>query len=130
MSDQKRLLILDDDAEALELMSRILGKKYQLLAKADTDTLEKDLEEFKPHVIVIDHFIGDKTSSEILSRSFGSINHIPVILHSAHEEIEQLSIDAKVNGYLRKPSSISEIRDCIEKVLLKATSATPSSSTP
>lgn len=122
MSEQKRLLILDDDAEALELMSRILGKKYQLLAKTDTDNLEQDLAEFQPHVIMIDHFIGEKTSIEIISRSFGSINHIPVILHSAHEEIEKISESANVSAYLRKPSSINEIRDCIERVLSKAVS--------
>lgn len=117
MSDQKRLLILDDDEEILDLMSRLLGKKYKLLTKSGIDNLEKDLLEFKPDVILIDHFIGDHTSSEIITESLGSMKHIPVILHSAHEEIERLYIDTKVAGYIRKPSSILEIRECIEKVL-------------
>lgn len=117
MSDQKRLLILDDDEEILELMSHILGKKYQLLTKTGTDGLDKDLQEFQPDVILIDHFIGEQTSNEVITRSLQSVQHIPVILHSAHEEIERLYIDTKVAGYIRKPSSITEIRNCIEKVL-------------
>lgn len=117
MSDQKRLLILDDDEEILDLMSRILGKKYKLLTMTNTDNLENQLQEFRPDAILIDHFIGDHTSSEIISESLRSMKHIPIILHSAHEEIERLYLDTKVAGYIRKPSSINEIRDCIEKVL-------------
>ena len=117
MSDQKRLLILDDDTEILDLMSRILGKKYKLLTKTGTENLEEELMEFKPDVILIDHFIGDHTSNEIITESLRNLKHIPVILHSAHEDIEQLHRDAKVAGYIRKPSSINEIRNCIEKVL-------------
>jgi response regulator RpfG family c-di-GMP phosphodiesterase len=117
MSDQKRLLILDDDEEILDLMSRILGKKYTLLTKTNTENLEKDLQEFKPDAILIDHFIGDKTSSEVLTKSLKSMSHIPIILHSAYEDIEKLYRDTKVAGYIHKPSSISEIRNCIEKVL-------------
>ena len=117
MSNQKRLLILDDDEEILDLMFRILGKKYALLTRSDTDHLEKDLQEFKPDAILIDHFIGHQTSSEILTTSLLSMSQIPVILHSAHEEIEKLYRDTKVAGYIRKPSSIVEIRGCIEKVM-------------
>src|SRR5688572_22201076 len=117
MSDQKRLLILDDDEEILDLMSRILGKKYTLLTKTNTENLETDLQEFRPDAILIDHFIGDKTSSEVLTNSLKSMNHIPIILHSAYEDIEKLYRDTKVAGYIHKPSSINVIRDCIEKVL-------------
>jgi len=117
MSDQKRLLILDDDAEVLELMSRILNKKYQLLTKVNTDNLEEEIQSFQPDAILIDHFIGDKTSNEIISRSLRNLTHIPIILHSAHEEIEKLSHNANVAGYIRKPSSIAEIRSRIENVL-------------
>lgn len=117
MSDQKRLLILDDDVEILDLMTHILGKKYTLLTKTNTENLEKDLQEFKPDAILIDHFIGSQTSSEILTTSLLSMSKFPVILHSAHEDIEKLYRDTKVAGYIHKPSSITVIRDCIEKVL-------------
>jgi DNA-binding NtrC family response regulator len=120
MTDQKRLLILDDDAEVLELMSRILSKKYQLLTKINTDNLEEEIQSFQPDAILIDHFIGDKTSNEIISHSLRNLTHIPVILHSAHEDIERLSNDENVAGYIRKPSSITEIRDCIHRVITSA----------
>lgn len=117
MPDPKRILILDDEEEILELMSRILGGSYALLTKTSTDGLEKDLQEFQPGVIIIDHFIGDETSKEIIERSLQQFNNIPVILHSGHTDIEKLSIGVHVAGYIKKPSSISEIRQCIASVL-------------
>lgn len=117
MSSRKKLLILDDDPEILELLEHILGNKYLLLTKANTEDFEKDLAEFRPDAILVDHFIGDKTSNEVITAALKTNTYIPVILHSAHEEIEKLSIDAKVTGFIRKPSSIAEIRKSIAKVL-------------
>ncbi|MEO8406213.1 MAG: response regulator [Chitinophagaceae bacterium] len=116
MSAIKKILILDDDPEILELLSLILGNHYSLLTKINPDTLEKDLKEFQPHVILIDHFIGDKTSHDIIKKSLNNM-HIPIILHSAHEEIEKISIQANVAGFIKKPSSIHEIRKCVARIV-------------
>lgn len=117
MSDLKRIFILDDEDEILELLERILGNQYVVYTKSNTNSLEKDLNDFKPHVIMIDHFMGDKTSADILTQALKLLDNVPVILHSAHEEIERLSIETKVAGYIRKPSGIKEIRDRIAAVL-------------
>lgn len=116
MTLQQKILILDDDPEILELLTRILGKKYTLLTKTGTENLEQDIASFQPDAIMIDHFIGEKTSNEV-TESLSKSRHIPVILHSAHEEIEKLSIETKVAAYIRKPTSINEMRECIERVL-------------
>jgi len=116
-SSQKKLLILDDDPEILELLKHILGKQYTILTRSNTETLENDLKEFVPDAILIDHFIGDKTSNEVLNKSLRGNSDIPVILHSAHEEIEKISLDAKVRSFIRKPSSINEIREEIAMVM-------------
>jgi DNA-binding NtrC family response regulator len=123
MQQQKKIFILDDDPEILELLQYILGSQYTLFTKADTDGLEKDVLEFQPDLIMIDHFIGEITSNEIITKSLSTIRHIPVILHSAHEEIEKISIGAKVAGFIRKPASIHEIRKSIAKVLQEGPNA-------
>lgn len=117
MDSIKKILILDDDAEILDLLQRILGTRYILLTKIDTENLEKDLSEFKPDVILIDHFIGNKTSLEIINKTLRHMNNIPVILHSAHDEIEKISIDARAAGFIKKPSSIHEIREYLSRIL-------------
>ena len=117
MLSQKRIFILDDEEEILELLERILGNQYVVFTKSNTIGLEKDLLNFQPDVIMIDHFVGDKTSKDILTQALFQLNDVPVILHSAHEEIEKLSFEAKLAGYIRKPAGIKEIRDRVASVL-------------
>ena len=117
MQQQKKIFILDDDPEILELLQYILGSQYTLFTKTNTDNLEEDVIGFQPHLIMIDHFIGDITSSEIINRSLSTVRHIPVILHSAHEEIEKISVGAKVAGFIRKPASIHDIRNTVARIL-------------
>ena len=101
----------------MELLERILGNQYIVLTRSDTEGLEQDLIRFKPDVIMIDHFMGDITSKEILVRALNLLKNVPVILHSAHEDIEKLSAETKVAGFIRKPSGIKEIRDKVADVL-------------
>jgi DNA-binding NtrC family response regulator len=117
MPNQKRIFILDDEEEILELLERILGNQYIVFTKSNTKGIEADLMEFKPHVLMIDHFMGDKTSKDILTQALDLLNNVPVILHSAHEEIEKLSIETKVAAFIRKPSGIKEIRERVAAVL-------------
>ena len=66
---------------------------------------------------MIDHFMGDKTSKDVLTQALGLLDDVPVILHSAHEEIEKLSVETKVAAFIRKPSGIKEIRERVAAVL-------------
>lgn len=117
MTNRKRIFILDDEEEILELLERILGNQYIVFTKSNTLGIEEDLVQFKPHLIVIDHFMGDQTSEDILTQTLGLINNVPVILHSAHDEIERIAMEAKVAGFIRKPSGIKEIRERVASVL-------------
>lgn len=117
MPDLKKIFILDDEEEILELLKRILGNQYIVFTKSNTDNLEEDLIAFKPDVIMIDHFMGDTTSKDILQQALSLLHGVPVILHSAHEEIEKLSQETNVAGFIRKPSGIREIREKVAEVL-------------
>lgn len=117
MPDQKKIFILDDEEEILELLERILGNQYVVFTKSTTENLEQDLLGFRPDVIMIDHFMGDITSKDILKKALVLLENVPVILHSAHEDIERLSRETNVAGYIRKPSGIREIREKVAEVL-------------
>lgn len=118
MPGRKKILILDDENEILELLELVLGNQYDLFLKNNLDGLDKDLSSFQPDLIVIDHFIGDTTSKAILSETLKKYP-VPVILHSGHEEIEKLASPTEIAGYIRKPSGIAEIRNCVASVLAR-----------
>jgi DNA-binding NtrC family response regulator len=118
MTEQKKIMILDDEPEILDLLQRILSKQYQVQTRRNINDFEKDIHTFQPNVLLIDHFIGDETSNDLIRHALKKLD-IPIILHSAHEEIEKLFVETKAAGFIRKPSSIAEIRHCVEDVLLR-----------
>lgn len=114
---EKRILILDDDEETLDLLARMLHKKYQVVAERNPSKLMDSLENFQPDLIIIDHFIGDGNSRDVITefRKNTAFRNIPIIIHSAHEQIEQLAQSVNAAGYIRKPSGIAEIRSYIKE---------------
>lgn len=114
---QKRILILDDDEETLDLLTRMLHKKYQVVAERNPSKLMASLQNFQPDLVIIDHFIGDENSRDVISEFRKNIDfrNIPIIIHSAHEQIEQLAESVAAAGYIRKPSGIAEIRSYIHE---------------
>ena len=118
MLEQKRILILDDEQEILDLLKMVLGKTYTVLGLSTIHEFEQKLVEFRPNVVMIDHFIGEETSNIIVHELLRNMN-IPTIIHSAHEEVEKLYVQSKADAYIKKPSSIQEIRRTVATVLEK-----------
>ena len=115
----KKILIIDDDRETLDLLNRILAKKFTVATISDTASLASELHTHRPDLIIIDHFIGCSTSKEIIDefKKQQQFADIPVVIHSGHEHIEQIALAANAAGYIRKPSGINEIRSYIERQL-------------
>jgi DNA-binding NtrC family response regulator len=118
MQELKKILILDDEPEILDLLQRILSKQYVVHTRNNILDFERDLHEFKPNLLLIDHFVGDETSNSFIKDSLKRLD-IPFILHSAHEEIEKLFVETNAAGFIKKPSSIVEIRERVASVLDK-----------
>lgn len=118
MTELKKILILDDEPEILELLDRILSKQYLVHTRSNINDFEQALKEFQPNLLLVDHFIGEETSNEFIQQALKKFN-IPVILHSAHEEIEKIYTETNAAGFIKKPSSIAEIRNCVAQVLKK-----------
>jgi len=115
----KRILILDDDKETLELLTRMLQKQYTILTETNAEELINAVANYQPHLLILDHFVGDENSRDIIQRfrKTDAFKNIPFIIHSAHEQIEQLANAVSANGFIRKPSSVSEIRSYISDIL-------------
>ncbi|MFT3750549.1 MAG: response regulator [Agriterribacter sp.] len=115
----RRIMLLDDDPETLDLLTRILHKQYDIVSETDPEKLFDTVQAFNPDLIIIDHFVGDTNSRDIIKefRTHHELRNIPVIIHSAYERIEELAISINAAGYIRKPSGIQEIRSYISAKL-------------
>jgi DNA-binding NtrC family response regulator len=124
----KKIYLLDDNIELLEITELILGKEFIVKSNSTVTRITEELQEFNPDLIIIDHFIGDSNSGEILKNIHTAIPgfRIPFILFSASHNIEEKAAELGAIGYIEKPSSIAHIRSYIRNCLEKSE---PASST-
>ena len=111
----KKIFHLDDNEELIEITGMILGKEFEFRSRSNVENLAEELRNFSPDLILIDHFIGDMKSEDVLK----DINHsipgfsIPFILYSASSDISQRAFLLGAAGYIEKPSSIRYIKEYI-----------------
>jgi two-component system response regulator VicR len=121
----KRILCIEDEAEMIDLMQLILSRKgYQVSGAAGgQEGLEKVRAEM-PDLVLLDLMMPDMGGWEVYQqmKADEKTKDIPVIIVTAKAQ----SIDkvlglyiAKVDDYIAKPFSPTELIDSVEHVLRK-----------
>lgn len=112
----KKIFILDDDQDFVELLETLLNRKYIVRSSTDAFVTNEILRDYEPDLIIIDHFIGRYDSQEVISniRKAFPTRQIPIFIFSGSPDVEKKASLAGAAGYLSKPSSISHIRTYID----------------
>jgi CheY-like chemotaxis protein len=115
----KRIVVLEDQKELLELMEMVLEEKgYEVIAINHHEPLEF-LIDFLPDLILLDirlpngygHILcEDMKTNPVTSK-------IPVILVSGADNLEKIANEYKADGYLSKPFNSSDLISCVTKYL-------------
>lgn len=115
----KKVFILDDDEDIIEVLSHILSKQYELCCKNNAEGIYETIISFSPDIILMDNFIGQQNASEIIHdlRTAEQPLSTPVVLFSAAHNIEEVAASIGAASYLAKPASINDIREKIKKML-------------
>lgn len=121
----KKNFIVEDDEDISDILTIVLGNKYNLSIINDTNNLMERLAEFLPDLVINDNFVGQKVAAEIIKeiRAEHRFNNIPIILFSGHPDIEKLSKEIEANSYLSKPFTLHQLISCIENVSVNLTGA-------
>src|SRR4051812_17978156 len=115
---KKTIWICDDDEEILQVCSLILKKKnYEVLTFTTCESVFPYLETQKPDVILMDLWIPEMggESCTLKLKNDLKTKHIPVILFSAHNELEKVSLKVKAEGFLKKPFEIAQLMQVINR---------------
>lgn len=119
-SGNKCILIYEDDLEILLLCKNLLGKnKYRVETLSRCENVMKDIECFKPNLILMDLWIpeigGEKAIAIIKENP--ATRHIPILLFSANAEIKEICKKIKADGYIEKPFDINILKEKIEQTI-------------
>jgi DNA-binding NtrC family response regulator len=121
-----RILVVDDEVKACDLLKRYLESKgYDVITSNNgEDALEK-LRREKPEIILLDLKMPDMDGVEVLRKARGISPETMVIIHTAYGNLAS-AIDAirlNASDYVLKPVNLEELHfrvlRCIEKLKLQ-----------
>jgi CheY-like chemotaxis protein len=117
----KTIWVIDDDTAILEAMESVLEQEgYNVIVINDPLTItEKITNEKLPDLIYLDILMPEISGSEIIQllRTTEQTKQIPVVMLSANISGEQISRDAKADGFLKKPFDIITLIESTKKYL-------------
>ncbi len=116
---RKKILIIDDDQDILELIEFILKEKgFEVIASLSARILN-DLLEIKPDLILLDDWLEDSLGHELCRniKTNPKTKHIPVIIISAAMGLAQISKECFADSYIEKPFDIDHLASKITTLL-------------
>ncbi len=122
-SGKKRILIVDDDAEIVELMVDVLARDGRFDTKTASSGYDAGLitQQFRPDLMILDYMLPDVNGNIVCQTirrnpEFASTKIVIVSGVVNQDEIQDL-IDAGAEDFMKKPFNIIELVDKISAVL-------------
>ena len=122
-SGKRKVLVVDDDAEIVELIVEVLERDGRFELKTASSGYEAGMatERFRPELILLDYMLPDVNGNVVCQtiRRNPEFENIKIIIVSGvvkEDEIAQL-LKSGAEDFIRKPFNITELTDKITAVL-------------
>ncbi len=122
-SGKRKILIVDDDAEIIELIVDVLNRDGRFETKTASSGYEAGMatQQFRPELILLDYMLPDVNGNVVCQtiRKNPEFENIRIIIVSGvvkQEEIAQL-LKSGGQDFIRKPFDVAELTDKITSVL-------------
>lgn len=122
-SGKKKILLVDDDAEIVELLVDVLIRDGRFDVKSASSGYDGGImtQQFRPDLIILDYMLPDVNGNVVCQtiKRNPDFAHTKVIIVSGvvnQSEIEDL-LDSGAEDFIRKPFHISELVEKVASVL-------------
>jgi CheY-like chemotaxis protein len=116
----KRVLILDDDIDILQICTIVLKKKgFDVKTLNNSSQVANEVRSYQPDVILMDNWIpgpGGIEATRLLKQD-PATQDIPVIFFSANSNVTQLAREARADYFLQKPFDITELEGIVQMAI-------------
>ena len=116
----QRILVVDDEESILEVVQIVLeGEGYLVQTSMDSSFLQT-LTSPLPDVILLDFLLAGEDGREISKRIKANpqLQHIPVIMLSAHSDASKVTNNSGADAFLEKPFDVDDLIDIVQKYAL------------
>ena len=115
----KRLLILDDDRDVLDVMQEVLtyeGFDVKIIDKADN--IFDDIAAYQPHLLLLDYILSGINGGEICHqvKTNERTGYLPVIMVSAYPKVIASLGNYGSDGFIAKPFDITHLVNEVNRV--------------
>ena len=123
MSHKRTILIVDDQADIVEMIRTVLiADGYYVVTASDDEEGAKKLKDINPHLVILDmnmpNLAGINFYHHITNPQDGKPRY-PVLVLTARTNFEALSKDLYVDGFMTKPFDISHLMKEVSSILTK-----------
>jgi two-component system KDP operon response regulator KdpE len=126
MSEKKRILIVDDEAQITRVLRRGLAAHgYELRAAADGESALEIFKDFAPDLVITDLSMPNVGGLE-LCRRLRAVSDVPIIVLSVkgEERTKVEALDAGADDYITKPFGMNELLARVRATLRRAPTKT------
>ncbi len=119
-STPKRILVVEDDADTLELLQILLQEEgYEVLTSQKSGSLESQPDGELPDLILLDVLLSGQDGREIAQslKSQEETQHISILMCSVHPGGEETARQAGADDFLAKPFDIDVLLARITQLL-------------
>ncbi len=120
--DKKRILIIDDEAQMVQMVQmRLEAVGYEVIKAHDGQTGLEMAKQENPDLIILDVMMPKMDGYKVcgLLKADARYNKIPIIMFTARaqESDKELSEDVGANAYINKPLNAEDMMNKIKKLL-------------
>jgi len=124
-----KILVVEDVPDTRQMMVDLLENLGHVVSQArdGVEGVRVALTD-RPDLILLDLMMPTASGDSALSfmRGTPALSDIPIIVISAHPDVEQIATQLGANAWLAKPVMYDELRRCINKVLSQASASSNS----
>src|ERR1700744_445129 len=113
----KKIVVIEDDNDILDLMQYILEDEgYQVFAADQAGNVDA-IAEHQPALVLLDDRLPGEYGHAVCSRikSNPHTKHIPVVLVSATRDLEKVAFDCKADDFLPKPFDLKDLLNVVKQ---------------
>ena len=114
-----KILVIEDNKDILEVLDTILTDDgYEVISCSDGTAID-DLKNINPGLILMDELLPSVKGSELCLRikADEELTHIPVVLISALQSVENIADKCGADAYVAKPFDIDALSKLIKSLL-------------
>jgi DNA-binding response OmpR family regulator len=116
----KKILIIEDDDDILEVVSFVLSDNGFEIVKSKHIITVNQVIIMAPQLILLDHFLGDSLGDNFCLelKLHSETRHVPIVLFSAANGLEEIAKNNCADAYIAKPFDMEDLLIIVNKYIL------------